>query len=511
MPTDQERAEVLRWSFEKFERFCGLLDIIPKSGQRCKLKLNKIQQAFCDNRTGRDVALKPRQVGLTTEEQARDIWHFLTVPGARVVTTCQSLQDNSPLKLLSANYRVMFEGLERAGLSLNFRTQSATEWALADRDASLRIVVAGASEASADKKGRAGTISRLHCTETAFYEFADNTLNALLECVPSRETGSEIVSESTANGASGYFYRQCQNAKNGLGAHKLHFYPWFQQSEYATALEPGETVAPAIGDEPAAVHERWLVSMGVTPEQLKWYRHKVADKGQSLVDQEYPSDPETCFLVSGRGFFDQTVTSRLLTKVTAPIETRKSGRIRIYERPFDSEDYVFALDCSEGVGGDPSGGIMYKRATGQHVATLDGQFPPHDAAAAAAELCKEYNGALFAPERNNHGHAVLQAIRTIGYNRVYRHDDDKRGWNTNVVSRPVMLDSLEDAHRRGLWTTPDAAVLAQMRKFVIGDSGKAEAARGEHDDLVIAAAIGWAVRQRKSIRGSVSGDLANVL
>jgi hypothetical protein len=506
-----ERARLLSWAFEEFERFCGLLDIVPKDGKRCKFQLNQIQKLFCIERTGRDVTLKPRQVGFTTLEQARDIWHFLTVPGARVVATCQSLQDNTPLKLLSTNYRVMFEGLERAGLALKFRSQSATEWTLADRDASLRIIVAGASEASAAKKGRAGTVTRLHLTETAFYEYAEETLNALLECVPARELGSEIVSESTANGAAGYFYQQCQTAKTGRSAYRLHFYPWFKQDEYATALEPGEVVQPGTTDEPTDVHERWLVSMGVTPEQLKWYRHKVADKGQALVDQEYPSDPETCFLISGRGFFDQTVTSRLLTKIGAPIETRKAGRIRIYEKPIESEDYVVALDCSEGVGGDPSGGIVYKRSTGQHVATLDGQFPPHDAADVAIGLCKEYGGALFAPERNNHGHAVLQATKSLGYNRVYRHEDDKRGWPTNVVTRPVMLDSLEDAHRRGLWSSPDAAVLGQMRKFVINDSGKAEAARGEHDDLVIAAAIGWAVRQRRSVRGNVSGDIAAVL
>lgn len=482
-----------------------MLDIIPKDGKRCKFQLNQIQRLFCIERTGRDVTLKPRQVGFTTLEQARDIWHFLTFPGARVVATCQSLQDNTPLKLLSTNYRVMFEGLERAGVSLKFRTQSATEWTLADRDASLRIVVAGASEASASKKGRAGTITRLHCTETAFYEYADDTLNALLECVPSRDYGSEVVSESTANGAAGYFYKQCQTAKAQQSSYRLHFYPWFRQSEYATALEPGEVI------EPQNERELFLVAAGVTPEQLKWYRHKVAEKGQHLVDQEYPSDPETCFLVSGRTFFDQSVTTRLLAQTRKPIESRKSNRIRIYAKPVDGEDYVFSLDCSEGVGGDPSGGMMYRRSNGEHVATLDGQFPPHDAAAVAVELCKEYCGALLAPERNNHGHAVLQAIKTIGYSRVFRHEDDKRGWPTNVVTRPVMLDALEDAHRRGLWTSPDEAVLSQMRKFVINDQGKAEAATGEHDDLIIAAAIGWMVRQRKSVRGSVSNDVASVL
>ncbi len=171
----RERAEFLAWALADFTRFCGIVDIVPKSGKRQKLVLNEIQRAYCAGRTPRDNVLKPRQVGFTTEEQARDVYYFLTVPGARVVATCQSLTDHAPSRLLAKNYRVMFESLERAGLRLNFRTQSTGEWVLADRDASLRIEEAGASEAAASKKGRAGVISRLHLTETAFYEYADET------------------------------------------------------------------------------------------------------------------------------------------------------------------------------------------------------------------------------------------------------------------------------------------------------------------------------------------------
>jgi hypothetical protein len=499
MLADRDRSELLAHALGKFERFCGIIDIVPKTGARCKLRLNETQKRFCLDRTGRDVALKPRQIGFTTLEQARDVWHFLTVPGARVVATCQSLQDNTPLKLLSNNYRVMFEGLERSGLRLNFRAQSATEWVLADRDASLRIVPAGASEASASKKGRAGTITRLHLTETAYYEYADETLNALLECVPAREIGSEIVSESTANGAAGYFYRQCQAAKSGLSSYRFHFFPWFGQSEYATALEQGETV------EAANEREQRLVALGVTPGQLKWYRQKVTEKEQDLVDQEYPSDEETCFLVSGRALFEQAVTTALLARACDPIEIRERGRVRIYEKPVGGEDYVLGVDTSEGGGGDPSGGILYRRSTGAHVATIDGQFPPHDLARASVVLCSEYNHAILVVERNNHGHAVLQAAqREQRYKKIYEHEDKKPGWPTTPVTRPIVLDALEDVHRKGFWKSPDKNLLGQMRKFVITDTGKAEAARGEHDDLVIAAAIGWAVRCKpKLARGVV--------
>lgn len=491
----QERAkriELLAWCLEDFRRFAGLIDIVTKSGQRQKFKFWRYQSRYCDARTVRDIILKARQIGFTTFEQVRDLFHFLTVPGARVVVTCQSITGSDPLKQLSKNFQVMFQSLERAGLKLNFRRESFTEWSLADRDASLRIIEAGASEAAAQKKGRAGTVSRLHLTETAFYEYADETLNALLECVPTVEHGSEIVSESTPNGATGFFFHQCKNAAASVGAYKFHFIPWYSLVEqYATALEPGETITPT-GDR-----EKLLAERGVTPEQLKWYRAKVLEKGQDKTDQEYPSDPDTCFLVSGRTFFERAVTNRLIERAPAPLERRDRDRIAIWKKPAAGARYLISADTAEGGGGDPSGAVVRDRSTGEHCATVFGQYQPWELAAALAKLGLEYNTALVVVERNNHGHAVLQALhRELKYPAIYVHDDDKQGWPTNSVTRPTMLDALEDAHRKGGWKSNCRATLGQMSVFVITPSGKAEAARGEHDDLVLAEAIGWAVRQR---------------
>lgn len=455
----------------------------------------------------RDVVLKPRQIGMTTLLLALAVYYFVTIRGASVVIVCQSMTGNGPLGNLSATLRRFFASLRKAGIALDFAVEKGNEWALRGRDSTLRVVVAGASEASAAKVGRSGTVTHLICTETAFWEYAEDTTNALFECVPSIEHGSHIISESTPNGAAGLFYRQCRSAMARESAYKFHFFPWFQSPGYATQLEQGETLQPTEEELP-------MVALGVTPEQLKWYRHKVADKGRDQTKQEYPSDPETCFLVSGRGFFEADVTARLLALATEPIETRDHGRIRIWRKLESGKIYLLATDTSEGGGGDPSGGVLKDRATGEHCATISGQYPPWELAKVSAALAKEYNDALIAVERNNHGHAVLQALeREEKYRKIYKHDDEKLGWPTNPVTRPQMLDELEDAHRRGLWKSPDLRVLSQFRTFVITATGKAEAAAGEHDDLVIAEAIAWAVRQkpRGAVRGSVSGDLAAVL
>ncbi len=82
------------------------------------------------------------------------------------------------------------------------------------------------------------------------------------------------------------------------------------------------------------------------------------------------------------------------------------------------------------------------------------------------------------------------------YLNVYYAEDGKPGWNTTPITRPVMLDAIEDAHRKGFWETPDKVTLEQVRNFVITKNGKAQAANGTHDDLVMAEAICWEVRAR---------------
>jgi hypothetical protein len=498
MSTDRSKA--LAWLLADFKRFCGALDIVGKDRRRQKLTLNSIQRAYCDDRTARDAILKCRQIGITTLEQARDLFVLLTMPGSRVVVTCQSITDRTPAKLLANNYNVMLEGLQRAGLAFKLRA-TGSEWILPERDSSLRIIEAGASQAAAEKKGRAGTITRLHLTETAFYEYADETLNALIECVPKPEDGSEIVVESTPNGASGAFYKQCTEARAGRSGYLLHFYPWFRQDEYSIAVPAGETITPQ------NERDRQLISIHkVTPGQLYWYQRKRAEKlgNQDLMDQEYPSDWDTCFLASGRNYFDRGVTEKLRTGAKPPVYRDDRFGLKIWKQPEPGCSYILALDTAEGkttgtVGdsGDYSAGVVYERDTAQHVATLRARIPPWELARKASELGRHYNRATIVVERNNHGHAVLQAlVREQQYKPIYIGLDGKLGWLTTAASRPVALDALEDGHRRGVWRSNDLELLGEMLSFVINPSGKAEATRGDHDDLIMAAAIGWDVLRR---------------
>jgi phage terminase large subunit-like protein len=166
------------------------------------------------------------------------------------------------------------------------------------------------------------------------------------------------------------------------------------------------------------------------------------------------------------------------------------GQIRIWERPSAGSRYVLALDPSEGTGGDPAAGTIREWGTAQHCATIHGQFKPHALARIAADLGESFEGATIVVERNNHGHAVLQALeREHHYRRIFRHYDGKPGWLNNEVTRTKALTELDEGLRSGFWFTLDDAILGEMRTFITTPNGRVEAARGSHDDLVLVEAI----------------------
>lgn len=528
-----------------FYAFCDLLEVKPQDSEtatgRIPFRLSPIQRAYCEARTPRDVVLKPRQVWITQIELTRDVWYFLTKRGVNVVVVCQSDSNDTMINRLSERIAVIFESLKKnAGLVLDFKSETRSSWVLPD-GSSLQIVGAGASQAAAQKKARGDTVHRLHTTEIAFCEYAGLTLNAVLEAIAGPEHGTEVVHESTANGAGGeerpesakdtgggpYFYWLCRDAREGRSGYKHHFFSWLQHPDYRTPLAPGETVSPEQQPHPKKrQREEEAVRKGATPEQLKWYRGKLEQKGVDDTDQEYPIDPDRCFLVTGRGFFDKDATDRLLGAAADPIERiaiRRDGAIgalSIWKQPTPGARYVISGDTSEGTGGDRAGGHVYERGTGEHCATLTGQFKPGELATELAKVGYRYNTAEIAVERNNHGHACLQELAREGidppagvtdaaawlktatpeqiakarkakYPAIFHDTDGKPGWLNVDVRRIAALDALEAAHRTGQYSTRDRAVIGEFRTFVVSKTGKAEAARGAHDDHVIMAAIGW--------------------
>ncbi len=522
-PTDRQQR--LAKCFADFDRFCGLLKIQPKGGGgRIPLVLSPVQRAYCEARSSRDIVLKARQVHMTTCEAARDLWWFLTKHGARVVIVCQSQTDQGPLSDISYKIRLFIDSLRKIGVKLEFGKETATEWTLPDRDATMRLIQAGASEDAAERKGRGGTVNRLHLSEMAFWgAYAADTFNSLNESVP--RSGSEVVIESTPNGASGEFHSQWRAAVEGRSGYQPLFYSWWLHPEYRLPLSDEDRPF-----KPRSQLEQSLVDRGATAEAIAWRRWKVRDKGgnEQLVSQEFPNDAITCFLVSGRGFFDSLSLERLIHAAKEPLRVDKgeqsgsSGQtvgkvtvpaLRIWEEPKADASYVIGSDTSDGTGGSASSGIVLERGTGKHVATLWGQFRPWVLAKHLASVGHYYNDADIAVERNNTGLTVLRALDVEqGYENVLCDVDERPGYLTSPATRAPMLDTLEEAVRSRAFETNDIYMLDEMKNFVVVETAhreRPEHARGSRDDLVLGGAIAWdAVCRTRPRRARLTGIVA---
>jgi hypothetical protein len=70
------------------------------------------------------------------------------------------------------------------------------------------------------------------------------------------------------------------------------------------------------------------------------------------------------------------------------------------------------------------------------------------------------------------------------------------GWKTTGATRPFALASLKAAFLRKTSGFP-AALLGEMFTFVRNEKGKPEAMANKHDDVIMAASIGYAVLQEQ--------------
>jgi hypothetical protein len=412
-------------------------------------------------------------MGLTTWVAARFFLQTITAPGVLTVLVAQTREAaQSTFRMVQRFYDGLPEELRR---SLRRSRANVGQMVFAELDSEFRVVSAADRNA-----GRGLTIQNLHCSELSRWpgDAAETLAGLRAALVP---TG-ELVFESTPNGAAGCFYDEWQRAAaSGL---VRHFLPWWQ--------EPAYTGWPAtdLRDE-----ERQLVERhGLTPAQIG-FRRGLESSYRGLRVQEFAEDPESCFRSSGECCFELEPLMARLDQLPLPVERRRNGCFELWCPPQAGLQYVVACDPA---GGGPDGDFAAVEVvdveTGIQCAELREHLPPLELARFAAALAHEYNGAILAVERNNHGHAVLASLAGGAcYPRVYTQQG-KPGWLTAAHTKPAAVGRLGDllAHAPGLFLS--RRLLAECRTFVRQGGESYGAASGAHDDLVIAMAIAHSVR-----------------
>ena len=258
-------------------------------------------------------------------------------------------------------------------------------------------------------------------------------------------------------------------------------------------MEPGYVAGAATELDEEEL--KLVAAQGLSAEQIG-FRRQLRERFGGLAAQEFAEDAVTCFRESGACVFEAGAIAARLLEVTAPMETRWNGALRVWLPPMAGRRYVLAADPAGGnVEGDYSAVQVVDSATGVQCAEVQARWGPQMFAARLAVLAREYGGALVAVERNNHGAAVLAFLETEDGVRLYRGDDGQDGFLTTAPSRSAILAGLGVllSTRTALFFS--IRLLEECRTFVVKDGGRTEAAAGSHDDLVMAMAIAQAVRR----------------
>ncbi len=448
-----------------------------------RFRLNRAQREYSRRATQRNVVLKARQLGITTYIAAR---FFVQTIMRRGTLSVQVAHDRESAEEIFRIVRRFWDHLPEELRSGPLRTSHCNTRQLIFPELDSEYCVTAADE----NAGRGWTIQNLHCSEVARWEHGGEEALASLRSavVP----GGEIVLESTANGAGGIFYEEWQQAEET--GHTRHFFPWWFEESYRARLEPKFA---ALTDEELELTK----NHGLTLEQIAWRRRQWSSL-RAFAPQEFAEDAVSCFRASGECVFDLASIEQALAEAGDPVETRDNGRMMNWLPPQAGREYVVGVDpAGGGAEGDYSCAQVIDRELGTQCAELHGHFPPRELAQKLIELGREYNTALLAVEKNNHGHAVLACLRMMDYPRVFVQKGQD-GWLTSAVSRPAMIENLAAALVEEPSLFRSVRLLNECRTFVRDAEGNTGAAPGTHDDCVMAMAIAWAVRAAEVGRGA---------
>lgn len=462
----------LMWKLKDREwRLSNLYKIVDKNGRRVTFTENDIQRKIRINPARRKRILKARQFGVSTgciiEKFDKTIWND-------DVTTCLIAHEQDSIKkifrIVTRAYKFLPDEirpqLDRGG---------GSKYELFFPEINSRIYC--------DLESRGDTIQNLHISEAAFVQ-DPNRIRATKEAVPL--TG-EITEETTPNGMGNHFYDEWMDPTS---QYANLFFPWYSHAEYQIPEVDVGVWTP--DEEELREKAKRLYQIELTDAQIAFRRFKKSDSRELFV-QEYPEDDQTCFLASGESVMDLVVVKELLSIAPKPIED--DGLMKIYKRVDRNGLYVIGADTSEGCGGDASAACVFEARTREQVATLRGQMKPSDFAHKLEKLASKYITRkeiwpLVAVERNNHGHAVLLELdEHIKYRNLFKAKDERVGWVTDRITRPIMLNALIDAVEGKNFKFNDRVTLQECLTLV-NENGKIQAAVGKHDDTIIAAAIG---------------------
>ena len=432
------------------------------------------------------VVLKARQLGMSWLTVGFGLWQMLFRPAATVLLFSQ--RDDEAVNLLTFRLRGMYDRLPPLFQARAILRENAHEFRLSNGSAALAFPTTG---------GRSYTASLAIVDEADHTDDLDGLLNAVK---PTIDAGGRLVLLSTVD-----------KSRPESPLKRIYRAALRGENDYTPIFLP------------------WHAHPGRTPE---WYAEQARDiqartGGLDDLHQEYPA---TDLEALSPRMVDKFFPAEWLTRSYEPLKVagdrgqeaddairdtqyaiRNLPGLTIHVLPDPTHTYVIGADPAEGnPQSDESAAVVLDCANGEQVATLGLRCDPEMFAVHLDRLAKLYGGvnegtydgityrtpygAEILVERNNHGHAVIMALRQIGA-ALLRGEDKEPGWATTGASKHLLFDQAAKDIREGGLRLHDETTYWQLTSI---DGATLAAPPGQHDDRAMACVLALAALHKAS-------------
>ena len=505
-------AKKLNWLWQDENEIAWIetfLKIADKSGKIVPFKLTDEQRTIANGLEHKNIISKARQLGCSVLICALSIRRCVCHPNTTCVLISHSQESTNKV---FAKLKQMFYSLPdfiRPELLTNNRQE---------------LSFVNGSRISCQTAGnkdllRGDTCTGiLHCSEYAMWKDQERQMQSMMQAVTESCT---VIIESTTKGFNSFTSTYMQ-ASNGENDFKPFFFSWINarklfEPQYKQAVKSYKARhnGKMLTEDEYDDEEKYLATLGMTPEQAVWRRMKIAESSLDSFHEEYPSSFSESCIVTGSSVFDNAKIVKLqqaildrnikplsldkIVGIPSLLQTHiKNRNLKVWEIPKIGKKYVLGCDLSEGLGGNRDSStifVMDKEDCRQVAEFASNKIKPYQMADIIDAMGRWYNKGLLVVEKASGGHSCIERLRyEKHYMNMYKYksyDEFKRtvwqvGFDTNAKSKSLAVNDMREWFDKGLIDIQSNELLEEMKTFVAEDNGAFNAIVGCHDDRISA-------------------------
>jgi hypothetical protein len=417
----------------------------------------KILKALTENRF--NILRKFRQAGCTTLGSAYCLWMAI-------------FQQHKTIVILSKGDTESTEVLDRIKIMYDELPEFLKPGIVEDNKHTLKLNSGSVikSRPSGKQSGRSLAGSFLMIDEAAFIEHIDTIWAAVYPII---STGGSAFVLSTVNGVGNWYHDVYQGSVDGSNAFNCVDIRWQDHPEYH-----------------------------YNPDYQNLYE-EMKNKGIDINDWEkmtrsnlpvrqWLQEYECSFLGTGDTYLDGDTIKEMSENISTDFKIKYNNRMRVWEEPEAFHSYLLTADCALGRGRDYSAFHIINLYNGNQVAEFySNKTSIDDFAKIIAREGSLYNLAYVICERNTIGNNLIDKLfNTEQYENLWQDEKGSFGLQVSSKNREVLLANLEEAIRNNYIRVRSSRTYDEFNTFIIKESGRVEAEKGHHDDLVMSLSFG---------------------